>query len=270
KGSGEPLSPWHDIPLFADEGNRIYNMVVEIPRWTNAKMEIATKEPLNPVKQDIKSDKLRYVRNCFPHKGYIWNYGAIPQTWEDPKHLDEATGCKGDNDPIDVIEIGSRVALRGEVIQIKVLGVMALIDEGETDWKVIGIDVRDALADQLNDIQDVEMLLPGLIRATHEWFKIYKIPDGKPPNEFAFNGEPKNREFAEKTIAETHKYWKELIATSSAEELVLKNTTLNNSSKIDNQNAVEIINQRQESAKSVPKPIDDQTAIDKWYYITLP
>jgi len=29
-------------------------MVVEVPRWTNAKMEIATKEKLNPIKQDIK------------------------------------------------------------------------------------------------------------------------------------------------------------------------------------------------------------------------
>ncbi|CAG2113033.1 unnamed protein product [Medioppia subpectinata] len=269
--TGEPVSPWHDIPLFADEGNRIYNMVVEIPRWTNAKMEIATKEPLNPIKQDIKSDKLRYVRNCFPHKGYIWNYGALPQTWEDPKHLDEATGCKGDNDPIDVIEIGSRVADRGEVIKVKALGVMALIDEGETDWKVIAIDVRDELAAQLNDVRDVEMLKPGLIRATYEWFKIYKIPDGKPANEFAFNGEAKDREFAEKTIAETHKYWQELVnASSNATDLDLKSTTLGNSSKIDNQNAIEIINQRQESAKAVPKPIDDQTAIDKWYYITLP
>jgi hypothetical protein len=24
-----------------------------------------------------------------------------------------------------------------------------------------------------------------------EWFKIYKMPDGKPPNEFAFDGKPK-------------------------------------------------------------------------------
>lgn len=246
-------------------------MVVEIPRWTNAKMEIATKEPLNPIKQDVKKGALRYVRNCFPHKGYIWNYGAFPQTWEDPKHLDEATGAKGDNDPIDVIEIGSRVALRGEVIQVKVLGVMALIDEGETDWKVIAIDISDPVADQLNDIQDVEILMPGLIRATHEWFKIYKIPDGKPPNEFAFNGEPKNREFAEKTVAETHKYWKELVSNADNKtELDLKNTTLNNSYKIDVQNGGQFINQRQESASLPAEPIPDQTAIDKWHYITLP
>ncbi|MCL4130011.1 UNVERIFIED_CONTAM: hypothetical protein GTU68_053978 [Idotea baltica] len=115
-----PISPFHDIPLFANEGNKIFNMVVEVPRWTNAKMEIATKEPLNPIKQDVKKGKLRYVANVFPHHGYIWNYGALPQTWENPNHTDEDTQLKGDNDPIDVCEIGYRVAKRGEVIQVKV------------------------------------------------------------------------------------------------------------------------------------------------------
>lgn len=47
----------------------------------------------------------------FPHKGYIWNYGAFPQTWENPEVLDEHTGCKGDNDPLDVLEIGYKVSI---------------------------------------------------------------------------------------------------------------------------------------------------------------
>ncbi|KMQ83021.1 inorganic pyrophosphatase-like protein, partial [Lasius niger] len=76
---GVPISPMHDIPLYADENNKIVNMVVEIPRWTNAKMEICLKETLNPIKQDVKNGKLRFVANCFPHHGYIWNYGALPQ-----------------------------------------------------------------------------------------------------------------------------------------------------------------------------------------------
>jgi inorganic pyrophosphatase len=54
-------------------------MIVEVPRWTNAKMEISKEELLNPIKQDIKKGRLRYVRNCFPHHGYIWNYGCFPQ-----------------------------------------------------------------------------------------------------------------------------------------------------------------------------------------------
>lgn len=44
-------------------------------------LQIATKDPLNPLKQDVKNGNLRYVSNVFPHKGYIWNYGAIPQVW---------------------------------------------------------------------------------------------------------------------------------------------------------------------------------------------
>ena len=35
-----PVSPFHDIPLFADRARGILNMVVEIPRWTNAKFEV--------------------------------------------------------------------------------------------------------------------------------------------------------------------------------------------------------------------------------------
>jgi inorganic pyrophosphatase len=36
------ISAWHDIPLYHDESKGILNMVVEIPRWTNAKMEVRT------------------------------------------------------------------------------------------------------------------------------------------------------------------------------------------------------------------------------------
>lgn len=35
-----PISPFHDIPLFANQEQKIFNMVVEVPRWTNAKMEV--------------------------------------------------------------------------------------------------------------------------------------------------------------------------------------------------------------------------------------
>ena len=45
-----PISPFHDIPLNAKEEGA-YHMVVEVPRWTNAKMEIDTKSPLNPIIQ---------------------------------------------------------------------------------------------------------------------------------------------------------------------------------------------------------------------------
>ncbi|CEI96124.1 Putative Inorganic pyrophosphatase [Rhizopus microsporus] len=209
---GKIISPFHDIPLYVDPSEKsIVNMVVEIPRWTNAKVEVVNNEKFNPLMQDIKKGKPRFVRNCFPHKGYIWNYGALPQTWEDPTCLHSETGARGDNDPIDAIEIGEGVAKRGEVKQVKVLGIMAMLDQGETDWKVVVIDTKDPMAAKLNDIDDVKKHYPGLLDATKHWFEVYKIPDGKERNEFAFNGECKDKAYANCIIAETHEAWQKLI-----------------------------------------------------------
>ncbi|XP_040332943.1 inorganic pyrophosphatase 2, mitochondrial isoform X1 [Herpailurus yagouaroundi] len=224
--AGDYISPFHDIPLRVDsteengiptkrarndEYETLFNMVVEVPRWTNAKMEIATKEPLNPIKQDTKDGKLRYVANVFPHKGYIWNYGALPQTWEDPCRKDNSTDCCGDNDPIDVCEIGSKVLSCGEVIRVKILGILALIDQGETDWKIIAINVNDPEASKFHDIDDVKKYKPGYLEATLNWLRFYKVPEGKPENQFAFNGEFKNKAFALEVIKSTHECWKALL-----------------------------------------------------------
>ena len=80
--NGVVISAWHDIPLLASAPTaspQIFNMIVEIPRWSNAKQEVSKDENYNPIKQDIKKGKLRFVRNCFPHHGYPFTYGAIPQ-----------------------------------------------------------------------------------------------------------------------------------------------------------------------------------------------
>lgn len=241
-------------------------MVVEIPRWTNAKMEINLKEPLNPIKQDIKKGKLRFVANCFPHHGYIWNYGAIPQTWENPELKDEHTGYKGDNDPIDIMEIGSRIARRGEILKVKVVGCVALIDEGETDWKIISINKDDPMFDSVNDITDVEKHFPGLLKATSEWLRIYKIPDGKPENQFAFNGEFKDRAFATKIIQETHKHWKSLIAREDETAISRVNTCVSESkNKISANEAEAIMSKTPEYAAG--GPIDD--SVGKWHFLHL-
>ena len=255
--TGKVISPFHDIPLYANPEKTILNFVVEVPRWTNAKLEISKEEPLNPILQDTKKGKLRFVRNCFPHHGYIHNYGAFPQTWEDPNSIHPETKAKGDNDPLDVCEIGEAGGYTGQVKQVKVLGVMALLDEGETDWKVIVIDVNDPLAPQLNDIEDVEKRLPGLLRATNEWFRIYKIPDGKEENQFAFSGECKNKKYAEDVIRECNEAWENLIAGKADPNGVnLTNSTLPTAT------AVEV----PAGEHLPPAPIDK--SIDKWFFIS--
>jgi inorganic pyrophosphatase len=43
-----------------------------------------------------------------------------------------------------------KVLSRGDVIHVKILGILALIDEGETDWKIIAINVNDPEAEKFN------------------------------------------------------------------------------------------------------------------------
>jgi len=260
---GDYISPFHDIPMSSSPG--LFNMVVEVPRWTNAKMEIDTASPLNPIKQDIKKGALRYVANCFPYKGYIWNYGAIPQTWEDPNHKDQHTKQNGDNDPIDVCEIGSKVQERGAVVQVKVLGVLAMIDEGETDWKVICVDVTDENADSLNNLADVKKLKPGYLDATREWFKIYKKPDGKPLNIFAFNGGYKDKEFAEGIIAQTHDFWSKAINGEANKDLSWANTLQAGTKTLMSKDDACIEVSKQPGAGDA-KEISDQKAY-RWCYV---
>lgn len=54
---------------------------------------IATGEAMNPIKQDVKNGVLREYK----WGDMLFNYGAFPQTWEDPKHVSEDTGYPGDN-----------------------------------------------------------------------------------------------------------------------------------------------------------------------------
>ena len=59
------------------------------------------------------------------------------------------------------------------MLKVKVLGVFAMIDEGETDWKVMAIDVNDPLAENLNDIQDVDKIMPGFLKVNTSTLKLH-------------------------------------------------------------------------------------------------
>lgn len=216
------VSPFHDIPLHTFANSGILNMIVEVPRHSHAKLEISKQDSFNPIKQDVKKGKLRFIHNCFPHHGYPWNYGALSQTWESPDHLDKHTGMRGDNDPLDVLDIGTRRHEPGSIIQVKVLGALGMIDEGETDWKILVIDTQDPLAEKINDLPDIEAQCPGLLDATRHWFTVYKVPEGKSKNNFAFDGEAQGRDFALGIISECHEAWKKLTQQHGGEALAAK------------------------------------------------
>jgi len=220
-GDEKTISLWHDISLShidpeSGEKTEYYNFVCEIPKFTRKKYEIATDEEFTPIKQDEKKGKLREFK-----KGDIFfNYGCFPQTWEDPTFVHpDAEGCRGDNDPLDVCEIGARIVKCGGVRPVKVLGILMMIDEGEADWKLITIDKDDKWAPFINNINDVEEQLPGMLDAIREWYRTYKIPDGKPPNTFGLDEKFMDKEYAFDIMEECNHAWKELVSGEKARQM---------------------------------------------------
>lgn len=224
--NNKKISPFHNIPYLNQD--RTYNMIVEIPKDTKKKMEINKEVELNPLTYDkAKKDpnavrEVVYKAKGADKPGYPFHYGAIPQTWEHAGEKDDKTGKYGDNDPIDIFDISPQGRTTGEIRKVKVLGAFAMIDGGETDWKIIAIDSNDEDYKKYNKLSDI----PSKILETIEDFLTnYKTVDQSDPSKV---DDGKKNEFAEKKlfdvdeikeiIKETHKAWNRLI--TKTEEVV--------------------------------------------------
>jgi inorganic pyrophosphatase len=52
--------------------------------------------------------------------------------------------------------------------------------------------VKANFLSQLPAVEDIEKFKPGALHSIREFYTNYKVPDGKPKNEFAFGGEVKD------------------------------------------------------------------------------
>lgn len=165
-----------------------YHALIEIPTGSIDKWEV-----------DHKTGKLEWeTRNSKPRKinflGYIGNYGFIPQT------------LSGDNDPLDIIVLSSSVN-RGDILKVKILGMLKLMDHGEEDNKVIAILDNEIPFKNINTLSDMLLIHPNVISMVRDWFTGYKQA-GK----MIFMGyETKNSTI--KYIEKAHKKWKQIVKT---------------------------------------------------------
>ncbi|MFV0431422.1 MAG: inorganic diphosphatase [Alphaproteobacteria bacterium] len=141
------------------------NAIVEIPTGTLAKWEM-DKENTDQVMWEFKKGKPRVVQ----YLGYPGNYGAIPQT-NLPKELG------GDGDPLDVLVLG-QAAPRGEVIPMRLIGVMKMLDDGEQDDKLIGVLTKASPFSDIQSIEELEENFKGITEILKIWFHNYKGADG--------------------------------------------------------------------------------------------
>ena len=210
--NGDIISPFHHVILYPVSHSRdIVNMVVEIPKYTNLKMEISKEIVMNPIIYDRKNEKIRKVNY---KKGYPAHYGALPQTWENCLVKDKFTNIPGDNDPMDCFDISDLPVKSGDIIQLKVLGCVAMIDQSEMDWKMIGINCADPLSEKYLDMGYIPN---DKMAEIIDFLCNYKLADGKLPNTFYEKMFWTKKETLD-IIEEQHRSWKELHTLSDHEK----------------------------------------------------
>merc|ERR1712161_143992 len=94
-------------------------------------------------------------------------------------------GAFGDDDPIDVVEIGASSQEMGAIVPVKPLGVLSMIDDGD----------------------DIEKYYPGTVSGIREWFRWYKTPNDKPINGFGHGEKALNAAKAVEVIKETNEFY---------------------------------------------------------------
>lgn len=135
------------------------NVVIEIPAGTTAKWEVNKKD--GALRHEIKNGKPRMVQ----YLGYPANYGMIPKT-----KLPKALG--GDGDPLDVIVLGESIP-RGEVVAVKIIGMLNLLDGGEQDDKLITV-AKNTPFEHIQNINELYKQYHGILEILETWFTNYK------------------------------------------------------------------------------------------------
>ncbi len=139
--------------------------IVEIPTGTSAKWEVSKDNP-KAVYWEYKNDVPRIVK----YLGYPGNYGSIPGTAL-PKELG------GDGDPLDVLVLG-QAAPRGEIIDVRLIGVLKMLDDGEQDDKLIAVLTKNSPFAHIESMAQLDSEFPGVSQIVGIWFENYKGPDG--------------------------------------------------------------------------------------------
>lgn len=147
------MNLWHDVPLGESAPEEI-NVIIEIPKGSNNKYEIDKETGL------IKLDRANYSSAAFPY-----DYGFVPQTlWED-------------NDPLDIILLSTFPLAPGILVSARPVAVIDMVDDGESDYKVIAVPVDDK---RWEDVQDLADLNKHSIKEYQHFLETYKALKGKP------------------------------------------------------------------------------------------
>jgi inorganic pyrophosphatase len=148
------LNLFTDFATLNDDGN--VTTVIEIPAGTNGKWEVT--EETGVLSWELKNGQPRLIK----YLAYPWNYGMIPRT------------MGGDGDSLDMLSLGPMV-LRGTAAEVKLIGVVRLLDGEEEDDKLIGV-LPGSTFWEVNSIPELQTKYPGVLDIIQIWIANYKGP----------------------------------------------------------------------------------------------
>lgn len=146
------MNLWHDVSLGDNIPEEI-NVIIEVPKGSHNKYEIDKENGL------IALDRANYSDAAYP-----FDYGFAPQTlWDD-------------GDALDVVVLTTWPLDPGILVAVRPVGMMEIVDEGESDNKVIAVPVKDKRWEDVQDIGDVNK---HSLKEYQHFFETYKQLKGK-------------------------------------------------------------------------------------------
>lgn len=124
------------------------NVIIEINKGSKNKYEIDKETGL------IMLDRAMYTTQDYP-----FDYGFVPQTlWDD-------------GDPLDVLVLTTNPLAPGILVKVRPVAVVNMIDDGESDAKVIAVPVKDPRWDDVKDLKDINK---HTLKEIEHFYKTYK------------------------------------------------------------------------------------------------
>lgn len=135
----------HDIEAGSPDE---MNVIVEIPKGSKNKYEI-----------DKETGMIALDRTMHTAQDYPFDYGFVPQTlWDD-------------NDALDVLLLTTYPLAPSILVRARPVAILKMIDDGESDYKVVAVPTGDPRFANVNDLEDIN---PHTLKEIEHFFSTYK------------------------------------------------------------------------------------------------
>jgi inorganic pyrophosphatase len=136
-----------------EQAPEIVRMIVEIPKNSSNKYEY-----------DKHLGVFRLDRTLYSPMHYPGDYGFIPGTLAE------------DSDPLDVLVSADEATFPGCMLEVRPVGLLAMVDEHGPDTKILAVPDRNPRYDQIHTI---DQIFAHVLTEIEHFFTIYKELEGK-------------------------------------------------------------------------------------------